>query len=78
MPGGRARSHDTKGEVDTIKRKRTRADEIGRLGLMPPWFSGVLPEGALRELVEDELGPGRHNENVVLARLDRGAKAMRR
>lgn len=61
--------YDTKGEANTLTRIRERADKIGRLGLLPPWFSGLLPEGALRQLVEDELGPGRHNEIVVLARL---------
>lgn len=61
--------HSTKSEDETLSRIRRRADKIGRRGFLPPWFSGLLPEGALRQLVERELGPGRHGEFLVLSRL---------
>jgi serine/threonine-protein kinase HipA len=46
-----------------------RGDKIGLYGTLPPWFSGLLPEGALRELVMSEMGPGDHDEFDVLTRL---------
>ena len=48
---------------------RRGSDAIGRLGHVPSCFSGLVPEGGLRQLVENELGPGKHGEATVLARL---------
>ena len=60
---------DVKGEEKTLGRMFKRGDKIGRRGVLPAWFSGLLPEGALRKLVDRELGPGRHSETLVLSRL---------
>lgn len=46
-----------------------RAGKIGLYGSLPPWFEGLLPEGALRELVLTEMGPGDHDNFDVLTRL---------
>lgn len=46
-----------------------RYDKIGLYGLLPPWFQGLLPEGALRDLVDAEMGPGDHDHFDVLLRL---------
>ncbi|HEY1607374.1 MAG TPA: type II toxin-antitoxin system HipA family toxin [Allosphingosinicella sp.] len=46
-----------------------RNDKIGLHGSVPPWFAGLLPEGALRELVLGEMGPGDHDQFDVLTRL---------
>lgn len=46
-----------------------RADKIGLYGHLPPWFQGLLPEGALRDLVDAEMGPGDHDHFDVLLRL---------
>jgi hypothetical protein len=40
----------------------SRDNKIGLHGSVPPWFAGLLPEGALRELVFTELGPGDHDQ----------------
>ena len=56
-------------EDDTIRRLVARDDKVMRGGLLPPYFSGLLPEGALRELVEAEFGTGAFDEFDVLARL---------
>ena len=57
------------GEAATQTRLANRGDKIAHPGFLPPWFSGLLPEGALRELVETEMGPGDHDQFDVLARL---------
>lgn len=56
-------------EEGTRERLAARGDKIGLNGHLPPWFSGLLPEGALRELVMAEMGPGRHDQFDLLTRL---------
>jgi len=56
-------------EGQTRARLADRGDKIGLHGLLPPWFSGLLPEGALRELVMAEMGPGNHDQFDLLLRL---------
>jgi len=56
-------------EDQTRARLADRGDKIGLHGLLPPWFSGLLPEGALRELVIAEMGPGNHDQFDLLLRL---------
>jgi len=56
-------------EEATRGRLAARGDKIGLNGHLPPWFAGLLPEGALRALVMTEMGPGDHDELDVLARL---------
>ncbi len=53
----------------TRDRLASRGDKIGLHGSVPPWFAGLLPEGALRELVLSEMGPGDHDQFDVLTRL---------
>lgn len=54
---------------DTRARLAARGDKIALHGFLPPWFSNLLPEGALRLLVETEMGQGDHDQFDVLARL---------
>lgn len=61
--------HDPTSEDGTRDRLAARAGKIGLNGYLPPWFAGLLPEGALRELVLTEMGPGDHDEFDVLTRL---------
>ncbi|CDM62394.1 MULTISPECIES: type II toxin-antitoxin system HipA family toxin [Rhizobium] len=61
--------YDPDDDERTRDRLASRADKIGLRGTLPPWFSGLLPEGALRELVLSEMGPGDHDEFDVLTRL---------
>jgi serine/threonine-protein kinase HipA len=56
-------------EERTRDRLASRGDKIGLHGSVPPWFAGLLPEGALRELVLTEMGPGDHDQFDVLTRL---------
>jgi serine/threonine-protein kinase HipA len=56
-------------EADTRRRLVRREDKVARNGYIPPYFSGLLPEGALRELVEAEFGAGAFDDFDVLARL---------
>jgi len=56
-------------EEATHDRLARRTDKIALNGSLPPWFSGLLPEGALHELVLAEMGPGDHDDFDVLARL---------
>lgn len=56
-------------EEGSRDRLASRNDKIGVNGSLPPWFSGLLPEGALRELVLAEMGPGDHDQFDVLTRL---------
>ena len=53
----------------TRARLADRGDKIGLHGSLPPWFAGLLPEGALRELVMAEMGPGDHDAFDLLTRL---------
>lgn len=60
---------DAGSEGGTVTRLRAMEDKIGILGHLPPWFAGLLPEGALRALVETEMGQGDHDDFDILARL---------
>lgn len=58
------------GDVEGARaRLAARDDKIALYGGLPPWFEGLLPEGALRALVVDEMGPGDHGAFDVIARL---------
>ncbi len=61
--------YNPQSDEETQKRLAARRDKIGLRGALPPWFSGLLPEGALRELVLTEMGPGDHDQFDVLTRL---------
>lgn len=61
--------YDPQEDEGTRHRLARRGDKIGLHGTLPPWFSGLLPEGALRDLVMTEMGPGNHDEFDVLTRL---------
>ncbi|MGV1760505.1 type II toxin-antitoxin system HipA family toxin [Rhizobium sp. A22-96] len=61
--------YDPDDDAGTRDRLARRGDKIGLHGTLPPWFSGLLPEGALRDLVLTEMGPGNHDEFDVLTRL---------
>lgn len=56
-------------DADTQTRLGIRSDKIALHGFVPPWFSNLLPEGALRSMVEAEMGQGDHDQFDVLARL---------
>jgi serine/threonine-protein kinase HipA len=56
-------------EEATRSRLAARGDKIGLHGHLPPWFAGLLPEGALRDLVMAEMGPGDHDQFDLLTRL---------
>ena len=56
-------------EEETQARLADRRGKIGLNGQLPPWFAGLLPEGALRELVLAEMGAGDHDQFDVLVRL---------
>ncbi|MGV6876455.1 type II toxin-antitoxin system HipA family toxin [Pseudochelatococcus sp. B33] len=56
-------------EDATRARLAARGDKIGLHGYLPPWFAGLLPEGALRDLVMAEMGPGAHDQFDLLTRL---------
>jgi serine/threonine-protein kinase HipA len=53
----------------TRARIASRDHKIALYGHLPPWFQGLLPEGALRDLVDAEMGPGGHDHFDVLLRL---------
>ncbi|WP_349323057.1 type II toxin-antitoxin system HipA family toxin [Asticcacaulis sp. MM231] len=42
---------------------------MGLHGYLRPWFAGLLPEGALRDLVIAEMGTGNHDQFDLIARL---------
>ena len=63
--------HATSGEEDTIDRLRQRRDKIGRVTALPPFFSNLLPEGALRSVVEAQLPPGDAHEFGMLRQIGR-------
>jgi len=56
-------------DADTQIRLGVRNDKIALHGFVPPWFSNLLPEGALRAMVEAEMGQGDHDQFDVLSRL---------
>lgn len=60
---------DTRLDENSQKRLANRRDKIALRGALPPWFAGLLPEGALRDLVLTEMGPGDHDQFDVLTRL---------
>jgi serine/threonine-protein kinase HipA len=61
--------YDPECEESTRDRLAERRNKIGLYGFLPPWFEGLLPEGALRDLVLTEMGPGDHDNFDVLTRL---------
>ena len=61
--------HDTRSKENSQRRLADRRDKIAVRGGLPPWFAGLLPEGALRDLVLTEMGPGDHDQFDVLTRL---------
>lgn len=56
-------------EEQTIARMRDTKGRESHGGLLPNWFAGLLPEGALYEIVTKEFGPGRYDDFDVIARL---------
>jgi serine/threonine-protein kinase HipA len=56
-------------EQDSLARLLNRNDKVMRSGLLPVFFANLLPEGALRELVEQELGTGAFDDLDVLVHL---------
>jgi serine/threonine-protein kinase HipA len=61
--------HDPTSDEGTRDRLASRQQKVAINGYLPPWFAGLLPEGALHELVLSEMGPGDHDQFDVLARL---------
>ena len=61
--------HDIRSDENSQKRLANRRDKIALRGALPPWFAGLLPEGALRDLVLTEMGPGDHDQFDVITRL---------
>lgn len=61
--------YDPDSDEGSRERLAGRRDKIGLHGFVPPWFEGLLPEGALRELVVGEMGLGDHDDFDVLTRL---------
>jgi serine/threonine-protein kinase HipA len=43
----------------TVRRLRDGGDKMARNGFLPPWFDNLLPEGALRNMVEAQMSSGR-------------------
>ena len=56
-------------EERTLERMADERHRVATGGHLPTWFSGLLPEGALRDIVMRQLGPGRFDEFDVLAYL---------
>lgn len=56
-------------EAKTIARLYDMRDKRARLGALPPWFDNLLPEGALRDMVERGMRSGRTAPFDVIARL---------
>lgn len=61
--------YDIRSDEKTQERLASRRDKIAVRGALPPWFAGLLPEGALRDLVLTEMGPGDHDQFDVMTRL---------
>jgi serine/threonine-protein kinase HipA len=53
----------------TTVRLCERRDKLSRFGQLPPWFGNLLPEGALRNLVETQMPTGRVSEFDIIRRL---------
>lgn len=56
-------------EEQTLTQLLDRTDKVAHAGFLPSWFANLLPEGALLELVERQLGPGRHDDFDVISHL---------
>jgi len=57
-------------EAKSAAALRTRRDKTGRFGLLAPWFQNVLPEGALRDAIERQMGVGRvHTDFDIMCRV---------
>ncbi len=56
-------------EEETVARLRATGDKVMFGGSLPSFFQNLLPEGALRELVEKEFGAGAFDNFDVLAKL---------
>ena len=69
--------YDPDSDQGTHKRLASRGDKIGLHGRLPPWFSGLLSEGALRDLVMTEMGPGDHDDSTYLPPSERTWPARR-
>ena len=61
--------YDPRSDENSQSRLANRRDKIALRGALPPWFAGLLPEGALRDLVLTEMGPGDHDQFDVITRL---------
>ena len=61
--------YDIRSDENSQERLANRRDKIALRGELPPWFAGLLPEGALRDLVLTEMGPGDHDQFDVITRL---------
>jgi serine/threonine-protein kinase HipA len=61
--------HAITGEEETTARLRQRQDKVGSVTTLPPFFANLLPEGALRAVVEAQLPPGDNHEFGMLRRL---------
>ena len=61
--------HAMAGEEDTIGRLRQRRDKVGNVANLPPFFANLLPEGALRSVVEAQLPATDNHEFGMLRRL---------
>lgn len=53
----------------TLERLRDRRDKMARFGQLPPWFGNLLPEGALRNLVEAQMPTGHVTDFDMIKRL---------
>ena len=56
-------------EDESLARLKSPNDKMMRGTHLPAFFDNLLPEGALRDLVERELGPGAFDNFDILARL---------
>ena len=61
--------HAISGDEDTVGRLRHRQDKTGSITALPPFFANLLPEGALRTVVEAQLPPDERHEFGMLRRL---------
>jgi serine/threonine-protein kinase HipA len=58
-------------EEKTVARLLDRRDKRALFGMLPPWFKNLLPEGALRALVESQMPTGHAADFDVLEWLGR-------
>jgi serine/threonine-protein kinase HipA len=61
--------HGTAGEEDTIARLRDRTNKVGTASALPGTFANLLPEGALRAVVESQLPAMESDDYGMLKRL---------